>query len=258
MWLIKLKYYLGVLMALPLLPLMARHGKLVKNAVPALPEPTDYTGTVPKSTTPSFTLITMGESTIAGVGVKHHREGFTGCLAKEVAEHTGQAVGWQVYAKSGYTAKHVSKKLIPNMPIGKADLIAIGLGANDAFRVNSPMKWSQHIQTLIEQVQSKFPESPIVFLNMPPIKSFPAMTRILQLTLGNLISLHGEALKLVIQNYDNVYYNSEKITLANWSRKYKIENDASKYFSDGIHPSQLTYALWAKDVMSLIKAKGLI
>lgn len=258
MWLIKLKYYLGCTLALPLLPLMAIHGKRVKKAVPSLPEPTDTKGTLPKGAAPTFNLITIGESTISGVGVQQHREGFTGSLAEELAAHTGQAVGWQVYAKSGYTAKLVSQKTIPNIPVQKADLIAIGLGANDAFTVNSPMKWGQHIQMLIEQVQVKFPETPLVFLNMPPIKSFPAMTRVLQFTLGNLVNLHGETLEQIIQNYDNVFYNSEKITLTNWSKKYQIKNDTSLYFSDGVHPSQLTYALWAKDVMGFIKEEGIV
>ena len=258
MWLIKLKYYLGCIMALPLLPLMARHGKLVKDAVPELPAPTDITGAIPEGSTPQFHLITIGESTVAGVGVSHHREGLAGSLAMALAEQTGLAVGWHVYAKSGFTAGKVNQNIIPNIPSQPADLIVIGLGANDAFQLNSPMKWAKNIKRVIESVQLKFPQTPIVMLNMPPIKRFPAMTWLLKLTLGNLVILNGEALEQVVKKYQDVYYHSERITLENWSKKHNIVNDTDQYFSDGIHPSQLTYALWAKDVSAYIKEQNIL
>jgi len=237
---------------------MARHGKLVKEAVPVLPSPTDIKGAVPEGSTPQYNFIAIGESTVAGVGVKQHKEGLAGSLAKEIAEHTGQAVGWRVYATSGYTAYKVSKKILPKIEKQSVDLIVIGLGANDAFTLNSPMKWAQQIKKVIEEVQSLFPEVPIVMLSMPPIKDFPAMTWLLKLTLGNLINLNGEALENVVRDYDKVYYNSEKISFKSWSQKYEIENDSSKFFSDGIHPSNLTYQIWARDVMGFVKMEGIL
>jgi hypothetical protein len=44
----------------------------------------------------TLNLITIGESKIAGVGVKTHEEGFTGSLAMELSVLLGCDVRWKV------------------------------------------------------------------------------------------------------------------------------------------------------------------
>ncbi|MDB9836326.1 hypothetical protein OAC51_05430 [Flavobacteriaceae bacterium] len=41
-------------------------------------------------------MLTIGESTIAGVGVKIHQEGLTGVLANELATGLNIKVDWKV------------------------------------------------------------------------------------------------------------------------------------------------------------------
>ncbi len=86
-----------------------------------------------------------------------------------------------MYAKSGYTALDVRDKLIPKIAEKETDLIVVGLGGNDAFGLNSPEIWAKHIQSLIWRIRMKFPDAPIAFLNMPPIKDFPAFTSLIQI-----------------------------------------------------------------------------
>ncbi|MDV7400846.1 hypothetical protein RZS08_56035, partial [Arthrospira platensis SPKY1] len=96
--LLNAKYALGLLFALPLLPLMAYQGKRAKASIPKLPEASGTAGccaTSPEA--PHFRLIAIGESTIAGVGVRTHEEGLTGALACAIAEAKGVNVHWKVY-----------------------------------------------------------------------------------------------------------------------------------------------------------------
>lgn len=217
--------------------------------MPKLPEAEGIAGccaTSPEA--PPFQLITIGESTIAGVGVRTHEEGFTGALARAIAEGKGVNVQWKVYAKSGYTAKKVRTSLVPAITERSADLIVIGLGANDAFTLQSPAKWQRDISALIAALQSRFADTPILFANMPPIKGFPAFPPLIKFVVGNLVEILGDALSETVAPLDQVDYYSRKISLSDWAERLGIVADTTDFFSDGVHPSKLTYQTWGKDL----------
>lgn len=246
-----LKYILGALVALPLLPVMYFQGKRVRKSVPKLPEAKEPNGVV-KNGDRTLNMLAIGESTIAGVGVTTHAEGFTGTLAKALAKQLHQSIEWKVYAKSGYTAKMVNEKLLHFIKEDNVDLIVIGLGGNNAFTLGTPKAWRRDINNLIGLLQNKYKEAPIVFINMPPIKSFPAFTSLIRFILGNLVEILGQELSKVVRNYQNVYYYSRVITLQDWIKRLKLNAHPDDFFSDGVHPSKLTYQVWAKDVATYI------
>lgn len=224
--------------------------KKIRERIPILPEAkcpsgSSQTGNQARGT---LKMITIGESTIAGVGVETHEEGVTGSLARELSNKLGLNVDWKVYAHSGYTVKNVTEKILPQITEKEIDLIVVGMGGNDAFSLNSPWKWKMQIQRFIEKVRSRFPLAIIIFGNMPPIKEFPAFTPVMKYTIGNLVELFGRVLEDVVDKYDKVYYVGEVISIALWTEKFSLNASKSDFFSDGVHPSKLTYQLWAKDM----------
>ncbi len=243
------KYISGAIISFPLLPIMYFQGKKIRKNIPALPEAKGTSGNVihPNHNKP-LTIIAIGESTIAGVGVATHAEGFTGSFARTISDLYKTAVNWKVYAKSGYTAKMVKERIVPELKETSVDLILIGLGANDAFTLNSPSQWKKDVAALIENLQAKYPDTPIVFTNMPPIKEFPAFTKLIGFVAGNLVEIFGQALAQLIKNYPKVYYNSDVITIAYWSKRLKVAPEKSRFFSDGVHPSKFTYQTWGKEM----------
>lgn len=245
-----LKYTFGLLLSIPLLPLMYWQGKRIRASVPQLPEAEGPQGQspFPQGEQSPLKLLTLGESTIAGVGVKSHAEGFTGTLAKELAKHYQRSIDWRVYARSGYTAQKVTTKIVPKIEEEQADLIVIGLGGNDAFTLNRPSQWKRDVEDLIKALQSKFPEATLVFINMPPIKLFPAFTFLIKFTIGNLVEILGEELQDLVKGQEKVHYFGEKITLETWIERYQVKESPDAFFSDGVHPSKLTYQTWARDV----------
>jgi len=227
-------------------------GKRIRKKVPILPEAMNPEGIVAQNSNKTLKIVTIGESTVAGVGVKTHQEGFTGTFAKELASKLNTNIQWKVYAKSGYTAQQVYNRLLPKIIEKNIDLIVVGLGGNDAFTLNTPSKWKKNVQHLIEQLKKKYPDTPIAFTNMPPIKEFPAFTRLIKLTIGNLVEILGDELKTLIKNQENVYYSNDIITIETWTKKLDLNNHPSEFFSDGVHPSKLTYQAWAKDFSNFI------
>lgn len=251
-----LKYNLGVVTSLTLLPLLYFQGKNIRKNVPTLPEAKETIGFVNNNFSSDLHILTIGESTIAGVGVDYHKNGFTGALATTLSTKLQKNIHWRVYARSGYTVAKVTTKIIPKIEETKVDIIVIGMGGNDAFTLNSPKKWLKDIENLINSIQKKFPEMPIYFTNMPPIKEFPAFTKTIKFVIGNLVEILGSELKNYLKSKKNIFYYDEVITLKNWSKRNNLSHkNSSLYFSDGVHPSELTYKIWAKEMATFISSK---
>lgn len=243
----QLKYSLAALFTIPLLPVMYFQGKKIRARVPDLPEAIGTEGTSGDSAH-QLQLLTLGESTIAGVGVDQHKNGFTGALADYLAEATNYKVNWKVNAKSGYTASQVANILIPKIQNFHPDLIVIGLGANDAFALNSPYRWRKGMENVLSKLNNTFPKAKIICTNMPPIKEFPAFTPMMKGIVGSLVELLGNELESLVKRYDNVYYINHKLTIDDWINRFNRQLTIHDFFSDGVHPSPLTYQTWGKEV----------
>lgn len=248
------KYFFGVFASIPLLPIMVLQGKRIKATIPQLPEATGPKGMAQSGEAEQvLQLLVMGESTIAGVGVQTHEEGFSGTLAKELSQLLQKNIEWQVYAKSGYTARKVREKLVGKIQETHPDLIVIGLGGNDSFTLNTPWRWKKEMNLLIEEIRGRFPEAEIMFISMPPIKEFAAFTPVIKWVVGNLAEVLGETLDSLVKEKTKVSYYHQVISLEKWMQRFEMEANYEDFFSDGVHPSKLTYQVMARDMAYFIK-----
>ena len=221
--------------------------------IPKLLPPNETIGTTGTGSQ-AVCLLTIGESTIAGVGVDTHRHGITGYLAAFLSEKLNRKIEWEVFAQSVLTSKGILEKL-KNEPIQTVpDIILIGTGANDGFRLNSPIVFRNNISQVIELLQVKFPQTPIVFANMPPISSFPAFPKIVRIFVGKTVSRYGKELVKLTTKYPHMYFDEAKIKSLNWRKKGSSADD---FFSDGVHPSKLAYQLWGERIGEFMLKNGL-
>lgn len=242
----QLKYIVGGMLSIPIMPIMYFQGKSIKKSIPKLPAATGEQG-VEGHAARQLNLLTLGESTMAGVGVDTHENGFTGALAKEIATQ-GYTVNWKVVAESGYSAAKVKDLLLPQINGPQPDLIVIGLGGNDAFELNSPLRWRKDMEGVLSQLSETFPTANIVCTNMPPIKAFPAFTKTIRFVIGNLVELLGDELNKLTKNFDRVYYVEKQLKLDDWLNAFDEPKTVYDFFSDGVHPSPLTYQTWGQQV----------
>lgn len=242
-----LKYLFGALISLPLLPIMYIQAKIVRARVPKLPEAEEPSGTNLKTSQNTLSIISLGESTVAGVGINKHKEGMMGVFGQAFADFFEANVSWRVYAKSGYTAKEVRELILPELEESSPDVILVGLGGNDAFTLNTPWGWIKQIKLIVKYLEDTYPDVPIVFLGMPPIKQFPAFSAILQFVLGNLVEILGDTLEEYAATQKNVYYYARRLTAEDWRDRLGVQKTAEELFSDGVHPAKFTYQLWARD-----------
>ncbi len=253
-----IKYTLGAIVSVPLLPILYVQGKKIQKTIPQLPEATGIEGIVEVSSNQTFRLITIGESTIAGVGATTHKTGFTGTLANALSEQVQSSISWKVYAKSGYTVKHVKEKIVQYITEEPVDLIVIGLGGNDSFKLHTPKKWNADIRELISNIREKYAKTPIVFINMPPIKEFPAFTSAIKFVMGNLVLHFSKELEKIVNESENVHYHSRIIKFEEYIEQMNLDATPADFFSDGVHPSEFAYQIWAKDIANYILEKRIL
>ncbi len=253
----KFKYLIAAIAALPFLPFLYRDGKRVLAAVPRLPDANGPQG-VEARPGPPLKLLLLGESTMAGVGVATHAEGFAGSLARTLADGWQRTIDWRVHARSGYTLKRLRAEVLPLIEEHEWDLIVVAMGANEAFKMNTPAGVRRDWRALITTLRERFgAEVPIAFTNMPPIREFPAFTPLLQRTLGKMVEYFGEELAEIVAVTPNTYYNGEVMSLADWSERLGMPGDPAPFFSDGVHPSALTYAAWGEDFGAFLLRQSL-
>lgn len=250
-------YRVKAICTLPLLPILYWQGKRVKRTMPILPEATGHQGVSPDAPLKRLRLLTIGESSVAGVGVTTHEEGFTGTLARELARLFQVGVEWKVYARRGFTVRKVQETILPQITeqAGDVDLVVVGLGGNDTFQLRRPRRWKRDMQQLIATLQQRFQGIPIVFMDLPPVRELPAFPALVKNILGNWREMLAEELDRLVLHHQHTYYHAHHITLRDWMQRYNHKNLpklVSAYFSDGVHPSKLAYQTWATDIAHFI------
>lgn len=250
------RYYLLVLVLLPIAPILYWQGRRVRKRVPHLPEALAPNGVAGASGTP-LRLLVLGESTMAGVGVDRHENGFAGALARRLAESLNQTVTWRVVARSGYTVRQVREKLLTEVSGEAPDVIVVGIGGNDAFQLTNPFVWQTQVRQLIIDLRDRFPKTPILFTAVPPIREFPAFPWLMQRILGGLVEMLGTTLQQECQYHDLVYCPKSHVRVNEWVGRSEGALSAADFFSDGVHPAPITYRLWGQIVAEDVLAEGL-
>ena len=171
-----------------------------------------------------------------------------GRLANYLAERTETAVEYRVVAKSGYDAAKVHDLLLPQLPADRPDIILLGVGGNDAFQANTPARFLRHVRRVLDQLRYRYPDVPIVMLTVPPIYDFIGFTRLLRVFLGGLAKLFGRCLQYLTGQYEQLHYFDEELTLRRFQQLVGRPSQAVEFFSDGVHPTALTYRIWAEQL----------
>lgn len=248
------QFVFHLLWMLPLLPILYVQGKRIRANFPDLPEPKDTKGvyTSAENAGQPLKVLILGESTMAGVGARTHEQAFAGALARHLGESLQREVQWVVQAQSGITLKRLSAELVPHIQARSFQMIVIGMGANDAFHLNPPYRWRQHLKLLTSQLQTKYPDASIYYCSMPPIKDFTAFPSIMKRIIGGWSYLLGLELEDYVRTMENVYFDPRQIQLESWVSHLPKGGALEDLFSDGVHPSEAGYQIWAKETCRFI------
>jgi lysophospholipase L1-like esterase len=177
-------------------------------------------------------LLIVGESTAAGVGVAHQRDGIAARLAAGIARRHGRAVTWAVSARTGATARATERELVRTVA-GDQDLVVI-LGVNDTVRLHSRRHWRGQLTRILDVLQPRLAAGgQIVLAGVPDLGAFPALPQPLRAVLGgHARALDDELRRLASRRSGVVHVPSPELT-------------DEAFAEDGFHPDADAYARWA-------------
>ena len=224
-----------------LIPALVIQGNRVKKNTLRLPEPEGaregQTGTGNK-----LSLLILGDSAAAGVGVEHQDDALLGAILHELKDDF--EIDWKLQAKTGDTSSKVIRAL-DQIEVQHYDVIVTSVGVNDVTKLIPAEVWIQKQEQLYSKIQQKFSPKLIIAAGVPPMNMFPALPD----PLAWLFGQYAKQMNQQLENFVNQQVNMQ------W-----IEYDIEKYramnlqmAADGFHPSKEVYTLWGQEVAGKIR-----
>ncbi|MFZ7792922.1 SGNH/GDSL hydrolase family protein [Acinetobacter lwoffii] len=224
-----------------LIPALVIQGNRVKKNTLKLPEPLGKrqgrTGTGKK-----LSLLILGDSAAAGVGVEHQDDALLGAILHKLKSDF--EIEWKLQAKTGDTSSKVIRAL-DQMEVQHYDVIITSVGVNDVTKLMPAEVWIQKQEQLYSKIQQKFSPKLIIAAGVPPMNMFPALPN----PLAWLFGKYAKHMNLKLEKFVNQQVNMQ------W-----IEYDIEKYramnlqmAADGFHPSKEVYTLWGQEVAGKIR-----
>lgn len=230
------------LSTLALLPVLIVQGNKVKKNTLRLAEPVgERTGQVGLGQ--ALSLLILGDSSAAGVGVDSQDEALSGAIITELKDQ--YHLDWTLQAKSGDTTKQVLHA-VKSLDARNYDVVITSMGVNDVTKLSSAQAWMKLQTQLFEQIQQKFQPKLIIVSGVPPMQHFPALPNPLAWLFGKYAAEMNHRLEHWVTTQDQFRFIQYDI------KTFQALN--LPMARDGFHPSKEIYAIWGEKVASFIRA----
>jgi lysophospholipase L1-like esterase len=226
------------LAAIGLAPFLIAQGLYVRLVTPRLPEAEGLRSGI-NGSGPPLSLLILGDSAAAGVGVSTQSQALSGQLVSALGSDF--RVSWKLIAQTGHKAKEVAEKLVMATP-EKFDFVVTSIGLNDVTHGTKSHKWIDQQGQIIELLLSKFQSQYIILSSIPPIHLFPALPQPLRWYLGMRAKRFNNALEKFVKGCNRC----ELVTI-------NFPLDRAYIAEDGFHPGALAYSIWANHVAGIIR-----
>ena len=224
-----------------LIPALVIQGNRVKKNTLRLPEHEGaregQTGTGNK-----LSLLILGDSAAAGVGVEHQDDALLGAILHELKDDF--EIDWKLQAKTGDTSSKVIHAL-NQIEVQHYDVIVTSVGVNDVTKLMPADIWIQKQEQLYSKIQQKFRPKLIIAAGVPPMNMFPALPNPLAWLFGQYAKQMNQQLEKFVNQQVNMQWIEYDI------EKYRAMN--LQMAADGFHPSKEVYTLWGQEVAGKIR-----
>lgn len=176
-----------------------------------------------------MSLLIVGDSSAAGVGVATQELALAGRLTAQLAERCRARVAWRLVARSGVNSPAALALLDETEP-WPADLAVVVLGVNDVVDRIEPADAMAARARLADRLRERHGVRHVVFAALPPVHQFPALPQPLRWLAGQEARAHDLALMRWAERRADTSYAPVAIALG-------PENMAP----DGFHPGEPVY-----------------
>lgn len=214
----------------------------MRRRTPRLDEaPGERSGSLP-GTQPALSLVGLGESPMAAVGLAEQSEGVVPLLASRLSAASGRCVEWETAARSGANARFTAECLLPQLEARPVELAVIALGVNDCLALASPGQWRRDIEALCGGIRHRLEPQRIILAGIPPMQHFPALPAPLSWMLGLRSALLDAVCRRMAAEEDDLLHAPMDF----------VEDPEGLFCRDGFHPNARAHALWARQLAATV------
>lgn len=182
--------------------------------------------------------VALGDST--GVGVGATGGGYVSRMFKRVLESRPGSTLVNLCI-SGATTFDVIRAQLDRGAAAKPQLVTLGIGINDIGHGVDVDQFSRNYELILDKLR-KETEATIVITNIPDISSAPQIPAGIRTQYQQEIIQFNQRLGEVAQRYGAEVFDIYAIT------KDELSNHPEYFSSDGFHPSDKGYELWANEM----------
>jgi lysophospholipase L1-like esterase len=230
-------------------PLLRAQARSARRRAVVLPEAEGpRAGELPGSGQP-LSLLIVGDSSAAGVGVGHQDTALGGYLTRTLSQRTGRMLRWRLAARSGISSDHVLSlldMLEAETPAMRAEVAVVVLGVNDIIEQIPPHRALMGRQALLERLRARHGVRHVVFTPLPPMHEFPLLPNPLRAVVGQDARLLDAAVSRWIATRDDASRPQIDIHLG-----------PEVMAADGFHPGESVYRVCGQAVAEHIAQRVL-
>jgi lysophospholipase L1-like esterase len=221
-----------------LLPFAIVQGLWVLRRTPSLPAPPGAAGRFGARSDEPIRVVGVGDSIMAGTGVREQCCSLTATFARLLHEQTGRNVEWQAHGRNGATSAAVLHDLAPIAR--RAHVYVISCGVNDATRGVDTHQFASNLGALLTLLRRKSPQAAIVYGGLPPLDRFPALPWPLNAILAARVAEMQAAAAEVVARDERARCFA-----------FPASVPAEEFASDGFHPGEYACERWARGLIEL-------
>lgn len=191
-----------------------------------------------------FVYVAMGDSTVEGIGASHASKSFPSLVFEKIKKDKKEAVFYNL-GKGGAKVRDVIELQLGRAIELKPNLITISVGGNDLHHRTKLKHFEEDYSYLIKTLKEKT-DAEIIISNIPDVSLLPTLSifvkylsKFMTRRLNKVINKHATQFKCILIDL----YEGSRVN----SKKYR-----NLISSDGFHPSDKGYALWANAIIACL------
>lgn len=186
--------------------------------------------------------VALGDSTGAGVGARNG--GYVARLFNRLLEHRPGSKLLNLCV-SGATTEDVLRGQLQRGIDGSPDLVTLGIGINDIGHGFTIEQFARNYDEILRMLKEKT-DATIVVTNIPDISSAPRIPAPMRREYQQQIVRFNERLEEIARRHEVTIFDIHSIT------RRELAAHPEYFSSDGFHPSDQGYELWASEMWPTI------
>lgn len=192
-----------------------------------------------------FVYVALGDSTGVGLGAKNG-----GYVAHLFARIKGMRPDSRLVnlCESGAETSDVLRRQLQEALDARPSLVTLGIGINDVSHGETVENFEKNYMEIITRLKAET-NARIVITNIPDISVAPAMPAYLRSEIQSRVKLFNERIREIAQRHGlplvDVYTTTHEI----------LGSHRDFFSSDGFHPSDVGYQVWADAMWPAVKTE---